>query len=60
MVLELDLVVPLRLNLSLSYLDLEERQGRNIFVMCVNKLRFEESLKVQNELGAGEETFYGC
>ena len=34
MVLELDLVVPLRLNLSLSYLDLEERQGRNIFVMC--------------------------
>ena len=31
-VLELDLVVPLRLNLSLSYL---ERQGRSIFVMCV-------------------------
>ena len=47
-VLELDLVDPLRLNLSLSYLDLKERQGRSIFVMCVNKLRFEESLKVQN------------
>ena len=60
MVLELDLVDPLRLNLSLSYLELEERQGKSIFVMCVNKLRFEESLKVQNELGAVEETFYGC
>ena len=59
-VLELDLVDPLRLNLSLSYLDLKERQGRSIFVMCVNKLRFEESLKVQNELGAVEETLYGC
>ena len=47
-VLELDLVDPLRLNLSLSYLDLKERQGRSIFVMCVNKLQFEESLKVQN------------
>ena len=39
---------------------LEERQGKSIFVMCVNKLRFEESLKVQNELGAVEETLYGC
>ena len=60
MVLELDLVDPLRLNLSLSYLDLKERQGRSIFVMCVNKLRFEESLKIKNELGAVEETIYGC
>ena len=59
-VLELDLVDPLRLNLSLSYLDLKERQGRSIFVMCVNKLQFEESLKVQNKLGAVEETLYGC
>ena len=59
-VLELDLVDPLRLNLSLSYLDLKERQGRSIFVMCVNKLPFEESLKVHNELGAVEETLYEC
>ena len=34
-VLELDLVVPLKLNISLSYLNLEERQARSIFVMCV-------------------------
>ena len=35
MVLELDLVVPLRLNLSVSYLNLKKRQIRSIFVMCV-------------------------